>query len=170
MPAKCDRCDQPMTKGATCTGGVYDMPNGETVKRVPYLDSNPSGTHLTCHDCGVRLGGYHHPGCDAERCGKCGGQAIACPCNYTEDEEDDGPQKIRIHAQEMAGPWETIEQEDQEALLNALVFAAKTYVGPIKWWLHTKDANPMVDQLLKHGKIARSGHGYKWVDEPKGEG
>lgn len=37
-----------------------------------------------CHDCNCPPGTYHHPGCDEERCHKCGYQAIACEC-YRED-------------------------------------------------------------------------------------
>jgi hypothetical protein len=33
-----------------------------------------------CYDCAVANSGYHHPGCDAERCPKCGGQLISCGC------------------------------------------------------------------------------------------
>lgn len=33
-----------------------------------------------CHDCNVAPGGFHHPGCDAERCPACNGQLISCGC------------------------------------------------------------------------------------------
>jgi hypothetical protein len=33
-----------------------------------------------CHDCNVTRGGYHHSGCDMERCPKCHGQIISCGC------------------------------------------------------------------------------------------
>src|ERR1700722_12936936 len=36
--------------------------------------------HGRCHDCNVRDGGFHHPGCDAERCPRCDGQLIGCGC------------------------------------------------------------------------------------------
>lgn len=31
-----------------------------------------------CHDCGVKKGGYHHPGCDWEECPGCHHQMLMC--------------------------------------------------------------------------------------------
>ncbi len=36
-----------------------------------------------CGDCGCKIGGYHHPGCDIETCPNCGGQLITCGCVYS---------------------------------------------------------------------------------------
>lgn len=42
-----------------------------------------------CHDCNCRVGHLHHPGCDVERCPKCGGQVISCGCAEEIDDEED---------------------------------------------------------------------------------
>jgi hypothetical protein len=74
--AVCIYCDQEMTDDETKS--CISMPVGflDDVEMPPvrYAGSN------RCHDCNIEVGGLHHPGCDMERCPRCGGQLISCNC------------------------------------------------------------------------------------------
>lgn len=52
------------------------------IARIPYgrEPGFPPEVNQPCHDCFAAIGEYHVPGCDAERCPVCGGQAMGCPC------------------------------------------------------------------------------------------
>ena len=76
--AVCDNCKTEMRDGVSCIPVPFDSGSAP----IPY----PADSARPCHDCGVLPGGFHHPGCDTERCPDCGGQAISCGCGGGEDD------------------------------------------------------------------------------------
>jgi hypothetical protein len=69
----CDNCEREMTTADGCIAVPVSV-NGEELDPVEWDGES------RCHDCGAMPGGYHHPGCDMERCPSCGGQLIGCGC------------------------------------------------------------------------------------------
>lgn len=67
--------------------------DGKVYGRIRYGDQRErladwvAKTQAVCHDCLVRPGELHVPGCDWELCPKCLGQAISCGCDGDDDEE-----------------------------------------------------------------------------------
>lgn len=96
--AICSWCEQEMKTADGCTGNaVVEFPDGSTKPSIPYgaeLRYGEPGKpwipkpDQRCHDCAVRVGQRHHPGCDWEECPRCGHQLISCGC--LDDEEDEG--------------------------------------------------------------------------------
>lgn len=85
--AKCSWCEQEMTDPATvdCTKNrEVEYPDGKKLPASNYHFEEPSGR---CHDCRIKHGNYHHPGCDVERCPRCQGQLISCGCLDKDEEE-----------------------------------------------------------------------------------
>lgn len=81
--AVCQFCNREMLTRRSCVVDKLEFPSG-VLERVPYGDEpNPYGGRPLphCHDCGVPLGGYHHPGCDGESCPCCGKQFLSCCCS-----------------------------------------------------------------------------------------
>lgn len=87
--ANCNWCNQDMMTADDCTANraIY-FGGGKSLPSVPYNPDNGDADQR-CHDCNVKSGGYHHPGCDVERCPQCRGQLISCSCTPDEDEDDD---------------------------------------------------------------------------------
>lgn len=85
--AICKFCNQDMLKFDNCpVNDFVEFPSGEKLPAIPYTNEYIKGKHQ-CHDCGVSVGNYHHPGCDMEICPQCGGQLISCGCLDEEVEE-----------------------------------------------------------------------------------
>lgn len=74
--ATCSFCKQKMNVNS-CKARIIEFPDGVMLPASTDHFDEPSGR---CHDCGIAHGGYHHPGCDAERCPRCFGQLISCGC------------------------------------------------------------------------------------------
>lgn len=75
--AVCTECGQQMLEADACAMDEIQI-SGEWYKRNrDYHDLSSNGR---CHDCNVKHGEYHHPGCDMERCPECGEQLLGCDC------------------------------------------------------------------------------------------
>ena len=76
--AVCSYCADDMSDDAT-TSCVEELVwfSGDPVTSMPVIPFTGEGR---CHDCHVAHGGFHHPGCDNERCPRCSGQLITCGC------------------------------------------------------------------------------------------
>lgn len=96
--AKCSWCEQEMRDSNTigCAANVtVEYPDGSSFPSIPYGEEERYGkgwmdddSQHRCHDCNVKVGGHHHPGCDVEECPKCRRQLISCGC-LNEDEEEE---------------------------------------------------------------------------------
>ncbi len=86
--AVCEWCNHEMLTADGCTNNcTVQFADGQIMQSVPYLvdwitPSDPDyHCYERCHDCNVKIGERHHPGCDMECCPRCEGQLIRCNCD-----------------------------------------------------------------------------------------
>ena len=83
--AVCQECQREMLTALSCTvSTLYIGGNAIPVKPFgPDSATGPDGGGR-CGDCGVQVGGFHHLGCDMQRCPRCRRQLLSCGCSFDE--------------------------------------------------------------------------------------
>jgi hypothetical protein len=82
--AICLDCDREMRTAPSCVVSTLHLA-GARFPLVPYgRDGTSAPGAGRCGDCGVEPGGFHHLGCDLQRCPRCQRQLLSCGCPFDE--------------------------------------------------------------------------------------
>lgn len=83
--AVCNWCGSEMTTGRSCVVAAMHR-DGRRLDLPPFgHEPGRRSSAARCGDCGVAVGGWHHPGCDLQQCPSCGDQLLSCGCRFDED-------------------------------------------------------------------------------------
>jgi hypothetical protein len=74
-----------MLKAKSCDCSHIKFADGEIFEKIKYGNEECEAVVERCPDCGVEIGGYHHPECDQEQCPRCNCQLIGCDCDIDGD-------------------------------------------------------------------------------------
>lgn len=84
----CEHCEKDMLEVDSCVKVTFERKGGKVSPLIFGEDGREdfADKEGRCGDCSIKLGGYHHPGCDVEICPICKTQAISCDCEEGVDE------------------------------------------------------------------------------------
>lgn len=111
--AVCRWCNKEMRGAMSCSVGALHLDG----KRVEMISWGAGGRHERgkCHDCGVAPGGFHHLGCDLQRCPLCRRQMMTCGCRFDEDGPDEEDEFEEYDEWPAAGGYDDDDEDDDFA-------------------------------------------------------
>ena len=117
--AVCDWCKREMTTAASCSAAALHR-GGQAIRMIPWGKERGWAARTRCGDCGVMRGGFHHPGCDIQRCPLCFGQMMSCDCRFDEDgpDEDDEDEVLDVYFDGNGNLTERVREGGQEVILH----------------------------------------------------
>jgi Domain of unknown function (DUF6398) len=114
----CTFCNNEMTTGAPCVPVPIATRSGfvEPIRYGSERGVQRPDRLVTCGDCGVEPGAFHHRGCDLERCPSCLGQLLSCACDMSSDAETTS---YFIHDDIRLGDADSLDPDDMDNIDTA---------------------------------------------------
>ena len=118
----CSLCNLEMREKVSCVSTSLLTNSGVCVPIRYGEERRFSMKSPNCGDCGAPRGGFHHRGCDLERCPRCSGQLISCGC----DETDLRPEDLEVGPEEEADYLDYLKNVANSTSLGNYVASASS--------------------------------------------